>query len=621
MLRGSGQRRRRGSTLGATLVFISVAAVISSLLVGACFFGVTVSHQLESSIHARQMADSIVAATIEHMMAAQAGAQNYLTPYTFNAAISTDGYASSGVMTFTNGSQNGWPLQVPMSTNNLLTSTATKGSLMWVPPFCVDVVGEGTCGGILARDEAMVYIPPYPFAIATAGSINSQSGLLVEGVHDTKNLQQDITQIPASAILPADVESNSPLASWAVQTLPSTWVSGDVNACGGISIPPSSVGGATMAFTGPGDIPRLDVTQFKPDPKKVLNNLGSSQVGSKTLEGYSEADKGYEVFGDLTLDASVLYVVGDLKIHGALTGEGAVFVTGATTIEAGEQNCNFSTNNILSLASVGDITLTANGRANNDFRGIIYTEGNFNASKITLFGAFIGQTNPNNQPNQMNLTDVGVLHVPDYTHTTMQVKLPPPPYAGGVFAGYTAPTVGVTLAVSYDPNYGYAEYWQGPPTNQWMVVFYDCNPPDVPPPPQYANLQFIPLACYKANNNYVVPQFSSLTDPNVPPYPLDTPYNTILTMVNNFLATLIANPQATANSNSQGGVGKPFDPTQWSTPPVQSMVNQTLSDIVDYTKNPKDDTWLNSQTETWSIDLNQFLGVSDQMKLLIWRDY
>jgi hypothetical protein len=123
---------------------------------------------------------------------------------------------------------------------------------------------------------------------------------------------------------------------------------------------------------------------------KILNFLASSDT-SPTLEGYCRASMGYVVSGNLTLNSAVLYVDGDLTVNGAIMGTGAIFVTGRTTVNAAQQASDLSADNVVALASLGDVTLTAQSRANNFFRGVIYTEGNFTASHISLMGSFVAR--------------------------------------------------------------------------------------------------------------------------------------------------------------------------------------------------------------------------------------
>jgi hypothetical protein len=84
----------------------------------------------------------------------------------------------------------------------------------------------------------------------------------------------------------------------------------------------------------PGLVQKLDPLNIGPNTHVTL--LPSS-LGSASLKGFSRAAKGLTINGDLTLDAGVVYVVGDLTVTGNVRGKGSLIATGNITLQGSVQ--------------------------------------------------------------------------------------------------------------------------------------------------------------------------------------------------------------------------------------------------------------------------------------------
>jgi hypothetical protein len=620
------RHRPGGFSLAAVLIAVQIACLVAGILTATCFFSFNATGLNIESIHARQAADSITAAAVEHVMATNAVASPSPT-YVEQLSWGSQGFSANAAMGYTAVSSGS--LFAPASTYNLADVTL-HGPAGPIPPFSVDVIAAGLCGNATCRTEAIVCIPPYPFAIASAGPINSHSGLDVEGVASGTTITPALLS-NHGAMLPADIASNSPLSIWAVWTLPSTHVSGDVLACGGIQVPPSSVAGAVQAGCEPVPLPAVPVNNYVPPASKVMTTLSGTQ-GPTSLEGYCLAQDNCTINGALTLTSAVVYVSGDLVVHGPVMGNGAIFVAGNTVIDAGQQASDLTADNVVALAATGDVTLVAASRANNFFRGVISTTGNFNASHITLMGSFIEGTSPTGTAQSMNLVDVSAVHVPDYESMTMQVRLPPPPvpaiscafqadFAGGVLPS-PSPTPGTPtsiVGVTYDPDYAYRIGTDA--RGHAIVTFFD--PPDDPASPSSSV-----AAMWNTSQKVAYPIYIMNGQKQVPSYTLTDPCSITFSSTSMAMTSSQVFTSCSAYSHVYWTVqnSRPTNDDWFSTgggqsdlTALQALIDSDLRALATLTTNARQQAEASAATESWSMSLNQFIGAGDRVRLLLWR--
>jgi hypothetical protein len=588
------------------MMVVGLAFITTGMVASVVFFHCTVMSQNEAEVHARQAAESANAACLERLMYAANTTPTPSPPPTQTLQWAPGEFTALGRTTFNKGVAVAG-FGVPTSVANF-TDAWMSGPYLKVPPYSFDLIGVGRSGNAFVRSEELISWPPYPNAIVSAGPIVSTNGLIVAGVRDASAIKPDISLIPRSQVQPADMASNSPLPFFAVQVAPNCQISGDVQACGGIRIPPTAVAGATQAFAGPAVIPQLPVKAYNPPSSKVMGWLPSNDSDPK-LEGYNKAPMGYAVDGNLTLDSALLYVDGDLTISGAILGNGAIFVTGSTTIQSSQQASDLSTSSMVALASIGDVTLTGQVRTNNMFRGVVYTEGNFTASHITLMGSFVAQANASGNPTQMTLNDVDVLHVPDYMATTLTVPLPQPAVAPTAkFAGKKTPTDVVESYmndVTYDPK---CCYWV-----QGSTLRFDDPTTDTAPSGPGTS-----YPCFQVGGQFVPGKYHF--DPLTHQVVFDTTTEVeTQALVDSFITPLQANADGTNNTVAKQTI-RHDDPTATLTQIEQDIVLAILMQLESdattaSTAKPGKSGYVDAVPVSW----NQFMAKSDQMRVLMWR--
>jgi hypothetical protein len=458
--RGPKWRRRpsAGMSLAMVLCVLPIAVVMVMMLVSGAFCETTLVDRMSSVCQAHNLAQSMTACAIAQVMASN-GTFGRLRCEVIQAQPTWGDGKTRGVVSFSTVTPN-WSTSLPFSTNNLAHDTNAPGWGRKVPPNTIDIIGTATCHGINASAETLVYVPPYPYAISASGPVHSDTGVTVAAVNDPKNLQSSISAIDPSALRPSALVSNSLDVgpSPAVVLEQPSKVMGDVQACGSILVPANAVQGQSLPFSPPLPLPNVVIQNYEPQDSQVDTFLLPTEQG-RALEGWSKGKQNVEVFGNLTLNSAGIYVDGDLTVHGALLGKGAVFATGSIALEAGESPTDLTSDNQVAIAAQKNVTLTATSKDNNFFRGLVYTEGNFVADKITIMGAFVGnggKTGSSGASSAMTL-NTDIVQVPQYTHLDINI-----------ITSSTTTTPGASAGVINTPNGQFHVGWD-PANGAWGV--------------------------------------------------------------------------------------------------------------------------------------------------------
>jgi len=200
----------------------------------------------------------------------------------------------------------------------------------------------------------------------------SGTGLVVGAVSALTDLARGIDP---DDLLPGGLASNSD-SSAAVHLGEGSRVSGDVVAVGGITLQGDAVvSGAQKPGSAPLSVPSVEMLDLS--TRSSVTTVGSGDV-RPILSGFVSAPSSYTATDGLTLDGAVLVVDGDLEVNGPIRGTGAIFVRGATRVNAG--GSDLRTDDVVALVSKGDVAIGGAGKTESHFVGIVYTEGNFNAN-------------------------------------------------------------------------------------------------------------------------------------------------------------------------------------------------------------------------------------------------
>lgn len=300
-----------------------------------------------------------------------------------------------------------------------------------VPPQTVHLVGRATEGNATRTTEALYAIPPYPYAISGSPTVTSVGSLVVGGV---ASLDAAYESLEKEDLLPADLASNSNTSA-AVSLGPDTFVSGNVEAVGGIAPGGAEVRGEVLSQSDRVALPQISLDRYDPS-----RNPGALEIGSgsspRSIEGMVRHNGDFTMTGPLELDNGVLYVDGDFTLRldhlseGGLRGYGALIVRGETTIEGASK---FAHLNGIALLSEGDIEIIGTSQEQSFFQGLLYSEGSVRAENITVLGGLV--SNSNDSDAEIVLKDSRAIHVPELTQIdvgnpptwTFQIVEPPNP--------------------------------------------------------------------------------------------------------------------------------------------------------------------------------------------------
>lgn len=562
--------RRRGTTLMMTLAVAAIVVVVAFALVSLSLFNLNVANRNNSAEIARSLAETTLAiATDQLLTAVNGGHQDYGTHNeTVHFQYPDSPQDGTGDVSFNQGQT-----AIPYSLNNLASFAPTAGSTHRVTGNTVYLVAVGQSGSETRTAEAAVYFPRYLYGLAAGSTVHSLGGLLVGAIPQGSGT---VASYDPSKLLPANVCSNSTDAQ-AIVLGSGSHVTGDAQAVGGINSTGAQVDGQIKAHNAQVPLPPIDATTFDTISRPGVQILASSSMTTLPLSGFARRGGDLDVSGDVQLNRGVLYVAGNLHVHGAVTGLGALVTTGTLQIDGAT---TLSTDNQVAIISNGDVTLTGTGgQAASAIQGLVYTQGRLYAHDMTLVGVFVAN-GINGGVGQMQVDNVNLVQSPDMGRLDFSVSFVVPPQFK---------------------------------TNQMKVVF---NP---------AAADLTAASAY-------------LTSVNYPTVPLDfsTPTSSGPTLVEMLKPTFYVD---TNNPGTVFGGGGGPNPPQWLGPMTEAQLLQYMTALNLWTMGQNttyldNDVYANvgtsaaNQIPTWdpvldnfSIDVDQFLNPSDTTRVLYWRVY
>lgn len=387
----SQSRKTRGISLGGTLLAISVLVALSFALSSLTVTHLRLAGHGDQSALAANAARSAVSAAISKILSdhkfGKAGSSGQEVRVQTGEAV--------GLVTFSvkSAQDNG----MAFSTNNLAgTVDVTGANGVLVPSATVHIYGVGRIGEAERRIEAVLRVPPFPWAIASGGRIETRNGVVVGA------LRKGETNPPSDPadLLPADLVANSNGKRAIVLGNDST-VIGDVEAVGQVELGRErmKIDGEVRSGSDPVELPKLDLQTY--DPKANGNSFFDLQDGNVAkIVGSARASGDLTFNKPLEISDGLLYVDGDLTLRDGIKGNGLVVVTGDLTITGGNTD----------LTNPTELGVLSGGRARvhdgGVLRGLIYAEKGLEAARITIIGSLL----TGNAATGISLDEVNVYH-------------------------------------------------------------------------------------------------------------------------------------------------------------------------------------------------------------------
>lgn len=413
------EQKKRGAGIATALIVAVLMLSLGFTVAAVAFNHLNVSSRLSNVAQAENLAESAISKVIEQMMLDQ----TYGTAGSETQVITLAGAPTGarGVVTFS--TTDAGTYGIDRSFQNLAgTSDATADNGVVVPKEAVYIVGLGECAGVQRKIECLVYMPRFPYSIASSGPV-SGSGLFVAGLRDGAVVPYGSP--PADDdLLPGHLASNDSSAS-AVQLTNDNTVTGDIRSSGGAALSTYNAGtgtgtrvdGEQILYASDTNIPDVDIPSFQPnlaDP--AVNQSYSSVESALTVSGEGYYSGTMNINNGLTLDQGVLYVDGDLTVTGGVHGKGALIVTGNLSITGGG---SASTDNTAALLSGGNFSMVGDtGDVDTArFEGLVYTEGDFDISDMTVQGVFVANKSGG---SNMSMSNVRMYQQEEHSSVTVE---------------------------------------------------------------------------------------------------------------------------------------------------------------------------------------------------------
>ncbi|MBN9414223.1 MAG: hypothetical protein J0I12_02235 [Candidatus Eremiobacteraeota bacterium] len=462
-------KRTQAFSLGNTVVVIAVASTLAFTIAAASLNHLNYSNRVANGQQAQNIAESTLALVTEKLLNdSDAKKRDLGSTHEASATFTYQLNGGQGVITFNPGQAADW--KMPYSTNNLGGDNPVAGNdpSKPIPKHSAQLIARGTIGGVTRQVECVLYIPPFPYAVATAGPFQSDGKLIIGALNEAL---KDGQKPAPEEILKANLASNSRDPKALVLGKDSR-VSGDVRSVGGVETDKTVyIGGRVRPGEDPIQIPKESVTKYDPDnafdpatgtyhPRPGLQTMPAVS-NSPTVSGFSKCRGNMTVTGGLDLKGGVLYVQGSATIEGGIRGKGALFVENNLTLTGAT---NLKTDNQVAVLSGGDVSIIGSGQESSLFQGLLYNEGSFKAQQITLMGVLI----QNKESAVTNITDAALYYQSSQGKLEMVVNGAVDPSKGNI--SINALGLGATGAVTGSAVFEVYPVTSAAPNGPWEVV-------------------------------------------------------------------------------------------------------------------------------------------------------
>ncbi len=523
-------------------------------------------------------------------------------------------------------------LNIALSVNNLKGASSRPGANGTVAPETANLVATGRLRGSVVKIEVVLNVPAFPYVVASSVPIHSIDGLQIFGLKSPESLKNGFGGIAPDDKVPGHIATNAANPSAGLASLrllgTSSRIEGDAQSFGQIKVDPGvTVKGELRPGSEMVPMPAIDVTKFDPASNPGNNAIAASSLHQPKLGGFNRS-KNLTVSGGLELDSGVLYVEGKLVVHGGLSGKGAILATGGVEIHGGG---SLSGDNQAAIISKGPISIEGAPDRQSEFRGLVYTEGNLNCKYTNIVGAVV--VNNPDPTGTATLEQVALAQQDQLARTELTVvsssqSQAPPPSSGG---GSTV-AVGNSVSQPMDLNgLQLPSSWLSkltPPRTSFLAnpsssPLYVSNQSD----PNYGRFQ-APATLPPDPIGLAAPAALKFDGPTPKYYNFSNAIE-----LRSELLSLIQDVQAQDPSYS------PADPNALVDSVVSAYQQNVVSDLswgitslngtLDPSSDPSDpsgggqqgdpSTTPVSSSSTWTLDLSQFLKLSDRIRVLSWR--
>lgn len=415
--------RRTHTTRGAGILTVLIASTLLLLMAftvaGTAFHHLSMSNRLNHGQKAKNLAEAALARAIAELMHEHTKYQG-ANPPAFPLPAVDDPDRQKVFLTFNPDDLAGINAQLKQarlkrSLNNFGNDAGVPHEDRTIPGETAYLCAVGVDHGVERSAECVIYIPKFPWSLASAGPIKAEGKTRVSSVKDFDHIGDPTQELPghlvsnSSAIDAVRFEGNEVV------------VTGDVQALGGGDFGDNVIlGERRLNYKSPAPIPSLTIEDYSTFGLTGVTTFTDSN-GPNEVSGYAYRDGGLNFSSGLKLEGGVVYVNGDVTINGQIEGKGAIIATGKIDING---HGALASSNKVAILAKGDLELRGTSTDHLSVEGLLYTEGQFYSENVDIIGNTVSAQGASGTPG-MILKDTNVYS--SDSEVTFQISGPPDP--------------------------------------------------------------------------------------------------------------------------------------------------------------------------------------------------
>lgn len=399
-------RSQRAAGILTVLLASTLLLLLAFTVAGTSFHHLSVSNRLGNTQNAKNLAEAALARAVSQLMVDHTRFQGANVNQPVPLPEVEDPLRQRVFITFDPGQVGAINSQLKTtrlrsSFNNFGSDAATTHEGRQIPPETAYLCAVGVDRGVEKAVECVIYIPRFPWSLASAGPIRALGKTRVSSLSEVPPIGEDIDP---EKELPGHLVSNSTNLNDAIKFEgDEVVVTGDVQAAGGADLGSNLIQGERRLFASQAPIPSIRIEDYNTAGMPGVTTFTDSN-GPSEISGYAYRGGSLNFSSGLELNGGILYVDGDITINGQIKGEGAIISTGRVNINA---NGALASSNKVALLSKGDLDLRGTSIDHLLVRGQIYTEGQLTTNNVDIIGNTVSAQGPSGTPG-MTLENTNV---------------------------------------------------------------------------------------------------------------------------------------------------------------------------------------------------------------------
>ncbi|MFN8613503.1 MAG: hypothetical protein U0931_38550 [Vulcanimicrobiota bacterium] len=381
-----GFSKKRGAGILTVLTASTLLLLLGLTVAGTSFHHLSVSNRLHHSQSARNLAEDCLSRAAAQVLAQQT---RYRSP-NFSGftplPTPTAPVDERGILTFDPTELNSLnnSLKNPVlicSVNNLAgTSSAPIGNGSGsIPAHSLYLRSVGVDHGVERAMECVLWVPPFPYSMASGGPISIAGTSNVASVDNLADAGDQTKWLPGSLV------SNSQDMTSAIDLKDNVTVRGDIQTMGIGKLSGNAVVNGEKRYQAPSvRIPTIRIEDYDTSTKTNVLTYNTANPTSNQVNGFAYRDGSLNYTNGIKLNNGIVYVKGDLQITGKIEGKGAIIATGTINING---SGSLASNNEVAILSKSDVTLDGNSTDHIGTTGLLYSEGKLTANYADIVGS------------------------------------------------------------------------------------------------------------------------------------------------------------------------------------------------------------------------------------------